>query len=78
MKAPNVHIAQAISRIWSKMARNAVATEDLMGVPDTQVPYNRLYQGFWYIISQRRLIDEGGCRCQATRKSPSVLGVYVR
>jgi hypothetical protein len=40
--------------------------------------FNRLYQGLWYTISHRQLIDEGRCRCQATRMSPSVLGVYAR
>lgn len=39
---------------------------------------NRLYQGFRCTISRRQRIDEGRCRCQAMRKSPSVLGVYAQ
>ena len=54
------------------------------GAADTDMrsPYGgmsiRLYQGLWYTISQRLHIDEGRCRGLATRKSPSVLGVYAR
>ena len=78
VKVPDLILIESIS--FALFVRDfngpAVASDtgDPLGLP---VQFIRLYQGLWCSISHRQLIAEGRCLCQATRKSPSVLGVYA-